>query len=127
MACDKYKKKIALSLDVRNGFLALSGWKKQTDILALDFIKKIAQTKISRIIYTDINRDGTKTGPNIEGTIDFSKVINVPTVISGGIASIKDILNIKEKNLPISKVLLLERQFMMAILIFVNLVKLYKC
>ena len=100
MACDKYKKKIALSLDVRNGFLALSGWKKQTDILALDFIKKIAQTKISRIIYTDINRDGTKTGPNIEGTIDFSKVINVPTVISGGIASIKDILNIKEKKSP---------------------------
>ena len=85
---------------MRNGFLALSGWKKQTDILALDFIKKIAQTKISRIIYTDINRDGTKTGPNIEGTIDFSKVINVPTVISGGIASIKDILNIKEKKSP---------------------------
>lgn len=100
MACDKYKKKIALSLDVRNGFIALSGWKKQTDILALDFIKKIAQTKISRIIYTDINRDGTKTGPNIEGTIDFSKEINIPTVISGGIASIKDILNIKEKKSP---------------------------
>jgi len=100
MACEKYKKKIALSLDVRNRFLALSGWKKQTDILALDFAKKIKQIGISRIIYTDINRDGTKTGPNVEDAIDFSKTINIPTVISGGVSSIKDILNIKEKKSP---------------------------
>ena len=97
MACEKYGKKIALSLDVRDGFLALSGWKKQTDILALDFVKKITQIGISRIVYTDINRDGTKTGPNIEDAIKFSKAINIPVVISGGVASIKDILDIKEK------------------------------
>ena len=100
IACEKYKKKIALSLDVRNRFLALSGWKKQTDILALEFAKKIERIGISIIIYTDINRDGTKTGPNIEDTIDFSKTINIPTVVSGGVASIKDILNIKEKKSP---------------------------
>ena len=97
IACEKYGKKIALSLDVRDGFLALSGWKKQTDILALDFVKKITQIGISRIVYTDINRDGTKTGPNIEDAIKFSKAINIPVVISGGVASIKDILDIKEK------------------------------
>ena len=95
MACDKYKKKIALSLDVRNGFIALSGWKKQTDILALDFIKKIAQTKISRIIYTDINRDGTKQGPNIEDTVELSSKAKIPLVISGGVSSLEDIKKIK--------------------------------
>ena len=100
MACEKFSKKIALSLDVRNGFLALSGWKKQTDILALEFVKKITQIGISRIIYTDINRDGTKLGPNIEDAINFSKTTNIPIVISGGVASIKDILNIKEKKNP---------------------------
>ena len=92
----KYKNKIALSLDVRNGFIALSGWKKQTDILALDFVKKIEHTDISRIIYTDINRDGTKAGPNIEDAINFSKKINIPIIVSGGISSKVDIINLKK-------------------------------
>ena len=92
----KYKNKIALSLDVRNGFIALSGWKKQTDILALDFVKKIEHTDISRIIYTDINRDGTKVGPNIEDAINFSKKINIPIIVSGGISSKVDIINLKK-------------------------------
>ena len=92
----KYKNKIALSLDVRNGFIALSGWKKQTDILALDFIKKIEHSAISRIIYTDINRDGTKTGPNIKDTINFSKKINIPIIVSGGISTKVDIINLKK-------------------------------
>ena len=92
----KYKNKIALSLDVRNGFIALSGWKKQTNILALDFAKKIEHTDISRIIYTDINRDGTKVGPNIEDAINFSKKINIPIIVSGGISSKVDIINLKK-------------------------------
>ena len=100
IACSKYKNKIAISLDVRNGFIALSGWKKQTNILALDFVKKIAQMGISRIIYTDINRDGTKTGPNIKDTMNFSKTINIPIVVSGGISSINDIINIKKTKSP---------------------------
>ena len=95
-ACDKYQSKIALSLDVRNGHLALSGWKKQTNILASKFIKNIKHIGISRIIYTDINKDGTKLGPNIKDSLFFSKLINVPLVISGGISSIQDILNIKK-------------------------------
>jgi len=96
-ACNKYKNKIALSLDVRNGYLALSGWKNQTNILATDFIKKIKDFSISRIIYTDINKDGTKTGPNIQETFNFSKLTNIPVVVSGGISSIEDINHIKEK------------------------------
>tara|TARA_B100000959_G_scaffold235793_1_gene254270 strand:+ start:632 stop:1351 length:720 start_codon:yes stop_codon:yes gene_type:complete len=96
-ACEKFKKKIAISIDVRNGFIALSGWKKQTNILASDFIKKVDSLDISRIIYTDIDKDGTKSGPNIEGTIKFSNLTKIPVVFSGGVSSLQDVINIKEK------------------------------
>jgi len=99
-ACKKFKNKIAIALDVRNGLIALSGWKKQTNISALDFIKKIENFGVSRIIYTDINKDGTKKGPNIKDTIELSSKINIPLVISGGISSIDDIKKIKSLNNP---------------------------
>ena len=100
-ACERYENKIVVALDVRNGFIASSGWKKQTRILASEFVKKIEFFKISRIIYTDINKDGTKTGPNIKDTSNFSKLTKIPVVVSGGISSINDIKSIKEnfKNL----------------------------
>ena len=96
-ACDKFNNKIALSVDVRDGYLALSAWKKQTKILATDFIKKIINMNIARIIYTDINKDGTKTGPNVKETLDFSKLTNIPVVVSGGVSSIEDINIIKKE------------------------------
>ena len=96
-ACKKFQGKIVLAIDVRNGFIALSGWKKQTDILASDFIKKVDGLDVSRIIYTDISRDGTKSGPNIEGTIKFSNLTEIPIVVSGGVSSLQDVINIKEK------------------------------
>ena len=99
IACNKYNKKIAISLDVREGYIALSGWKKQTKILATDFIKNIENVGISRIIYTDINRDGTKLGPNLHETLNFSNLTKIPVVVSGGISSIDDVINIKNKKL----------------------------
>ena len=76
----KDKEKIALALDVRNGLIALSGWKRQTKISALEFIKKIENLGLSRIIYTDIEKDGTKTGPNIKETINLSEKIKIPFI-----------------------------------------------
>ena len=97
-ACNKFKNKIAVSLDVKDGLIALSGWKKQTNISAIDFIKKIQNFGVSRIIYTDINRDGTKQGPNIKDTIELSSKVKIPLVISGGVSSIEDIKKIKSLN-----------------------------
>ncbi len=97
-ACKKFNKKIVISLDARQGYIALSGWRNQTKILALDFIKKVEHLNISRIIYTDINRDGTKLGPNIDETVKLSNSTKTPVFISGGISSIKDVVSIKEKN-----------------------------
>ena len=99
-ACDKFKNKIAVALDVKDGLIALSGWKKQTNISAMDFIKKIKNFGISRIIYTDIYKDGTKQGPNIKGATELSSKVKIPLVISGGISSIEDIERIKSLNNP---------------------------
>ena len=97
-ACNQFKNRIALSIDVRNGYIALSGWKNQTNILATEYIKKFKHINISRIIYTDINKDGTKSGPNLSETINFSNLTKIPTVISGGVSSINDVVNIKKNN-----------------------------
>jgi len=94
-ACNKFKNKIAVALDVKDGFIALSGWTKRTNISAIDFIKKIQNFGVSRIIYTDINRDGTKQGPNIKDTVELSSKSTIPLVISGGVSSLEDIKKIK--------------------------------
>ena len=97
-ACKKFKNKIAIALDVRDGLIALSGWTKQTSISALDFIKEIENFGVSRIIYTDINKDGMKKGPNIKDTIELSSKVKIPLVVSGGVSSIDDIKKIKSLN-----------------------------
>jgi len=97
-ACNKFKNKIAVALDVKDGFIALSGWTKRTNISAIDFIKKIQNFGVSRIIYTDINKDGTKKGPNIKDTVELSSKVKIPLVISGGVSSIEDIKKIKSLN-----------------------------
>jgi len=95
-ACEKFKNRIAVALDIKDGFLHLSGWNKKTNISIKTFIDKIENFGVSRIIYTDINKDGTKQGPNIEDTIKLSKKVKIPFIISGGVSSIKDIKKIKE-------------------------------
>jgi len=98
IACEKFKNRIAISLDVKDGFIFLSGWKKKTNILASDFVKEIENFGVSRIIYTDINKDGTKKGPNINDVIKLSSKVKIPFIISGGISSIEDIKKIKSLN-----------------------------
>jgi len=98
IACNKFENKIAVSLDVKDGLLALSGWKKQTNISAIDYIKEIQNFGVSRIVYTDINKDGTKKGPNIKDTVELSSKVKIPLVISGGVSSIEDIKKIKSLN-----------------------------
>ena len=95
--CSKFKNKIAVALDVRNGFIALRGWKDQTKILASDFLMKIKDIGVSRIIYTDIERDGTLTRPNLPETLKFAKLVKniIPVVVSGGVGSINDIVAVK--------------------------------
>jgi len=94
-ACTKFPKKIALGLDAKDGYLSVSGWKENSNKLILDFLKEINDYGVNRLIYTDINRDGTKVGPNFEETSKVADISNCPVMISGGVSSIKDIKKAK--------------------------------
>ena len=96
-ACQKFSNKIALGLDAKDGYLSVSGWKENADQLTIDYLKEINNYGVSRIIYTDINRDGMKQGPNFDKTSKVAEISNCPVVISGGVSSIDDIK--KAKNL----------------------------
>ena len=95
-ACDKFKNKIALGLDTKNGNLSVSGWKENLNIKPIDFLKEVNDFGASRLIYTDINRDGMKQSPNFEETIKVADTSNCPVIISGGVSSIEDIKKAKE-------------------------------
>ena len=97
-ACVKFKNKIALGLDVKNGNLYASGWKENLNINVLDFLKEVNDFGISRLIYTDINRDGTKESPNFDETIKIAEASKCPVIISGGVSSVDDIQKAKELN-----------------------------
>ena len=97
-ACSKFKNKIALGLDSKNGNLSVAGWKETLNIKTIDFLKEINLFGVSRLIYTDINRDGTKSSPNFEDTIKIADISKCPVVISGGVSSIRDIKKAKELN-----------------------------
>ena len=97
-ACEKFKNKIALGLDAKNGNLSVSGWKENLNIKTIDFLKEVNSFGVSRIIYTDINKDGMKTSPNFDDTIKIAGLSNCPVVISGGVSSINDIKKAKDLN-----------------------------
>jgi len=97
-ACQKFPNKIALGLDAKDGYLSVSGWKENSNKLTLDFLKEVNDYGVSRLIYTDINRDGTKLSPNFEETSKVADLSNFPVVISGGVSSIEDIKKAKGLN-----------------------------
>ena len=96
-ACEKFPNKIALGLDAKDGYLSVSGWKENSNILTLDYLKEVNGYGVTRLIYTDINRDGTKQSPNFDETQKVADKSNCPVIISGGVSSIDDIK--KAKNL----------------------------
>ena len=73
-ACKKFPNKIALGLDAKNGYLATSGWKKSSNLKTFDFLREVNEYGISRLIYTDINKDGMKTSPNFNVTENIATV-----------------------------------------------------
>jgi len=96
-SCEKFPDKIALGLDAKDGYLSVSGWKENSNQLTLDYLKEVNDYGISRLIFTDINRDGTKQSPNFDETMKVADNSNCPVIISGGVSSIEDIK--KAKNL----------------------------
>ncbi len=87
----EYSKKIVIGADVRNGRIATHGWKKQTDIIAVDLIKGLNSSIVSSVIYTDITKDGSLNGVSVDQTVNFAKSIPQSVIASGGVSSLNDI------------------------------------
>ena len=97
-ACEKFPNKIALGLDAKDGKLSISGWKENSNKLTLDYLQEVNHFGASRLIYTDINRDGMKQSPNFDETAKVADTSNCPVIISGGVSSIDDIKKAKQLN-----------------------------
>jgi len=96
-SCKKFPNKIALGLDAKDGYLSVSGWKESSNQITLDYLKEVNDHGVSRLIYTDINRDGMKQSPNYNETMKVAEISNCPVILSGGVSSIEDVK--KAKNL----------------------------
>ena len=94
-ACQKFPDKIALGLDAKDGYLSVSGWKENSNQLTLDYLSEVNDYGVSRLIYTDINKDGMKKSPNFEDTSKIAAKSNCPVIISGGVSSIDDVKKAK--------------------------------
>lgn len=83
--------RIAVGIDAKDGRVAIKGWVEVTDERAVDLAMKLVDADVACLIYTDISRDGTLTGPNIEATREIAESVSIPVIASGGISSVKDI------------------------------------
>ena len=94
-ACQKFPNKIALGLDAKDGYLSVSGWKENSNQSTLEYLSDVNDYGVSRLIYTDINKDGMKQSPNFEETSKVAEKSNCPVIISGGVSSLEDIKKAK--------------------------------
>jgi phosphoribosylformimino-5-aminoimidazole carboxamide ribotide isomerase len=95
-ACKKYGDRIVVGIDARDGMAAVEGWGITGGVGAEELAKKMAQVGVSRIIYTDISRDGTLSGVNVSATSALAKAANIPVIASGGVRDLSDIEAIKK-------------------------------
>jgi len=95
-ACRKWPGNIVVGIDARMGRVALRGWKEETSMDAVELAIRCEEDGASRIIYTDITRDGTQSGVNIEETRRLAQAVRIPVIASGGVASLDDIRSLKD-------------------------------
>lgn len=94
-ACQKFPGKIVVGIDAKEGRVATEGWVKTSEMTVLELAKKFEDCGVEAIIYTDIARDGTLAGADFVGTRDLAQSLKIPVIASGGISSLKDVLQIK--------------------------------
>lgn len=95
-ACDRFPGKIVVGIDARDGRVAIKGWKEGTSMDAIELAKRCRGDGAARIIYTDISRDGTSLGVNVEATLRVARAVTIPVIASGGVSSLDDIRRLKE-------------------------------
>lgn len=99
-AFKKFRNKIIVAMDVKDGFIAIKGWKDSSGLSIDEGLKRIEQWGCQEVIYTDIGRDGTLEGVNLRGIQEVMNKTNMTIYASGGVSSIEDIKNLKKINSP---------------------------
>jgi phosphoribosylformimino-5-aminoimidazole carboxamide ribotide isomerase len=90
-ACRRFARRIAVGIDARNGKVAVRGWTETSAVDAVDLARRVEALGAAWIIYTDIDRDGTQQGVNLEATRAVAEAVSIPVIASGGIGSLSDI------------------------------------
>ncbi len=90
-ACRRYGEKIAVSLDARGGELASHGWTVGTGVPVLDAVEAFERAGVAMFVYTDVGRDGTLGGPDLQGLLRLKEATSLPVIASGGIGSLDDL------------------------------------
>jgi len=93
-ACRLFPEQIIVGIDARNGLVAIEGWAQTTKMMAVDLAKKFEDCGVAAINFTDIQRDGMQTGPNIIETRHLAEAVSIPVIASGGVSTIEDIINL---------------------------------
>ncbi len=90
-ACGRYPGRIIVGVDARNGRVAVEGWSEDTELEASELANRFEDVGVSRVIYTEIERDGMLTGVSVEGMKRFAEKVNLPVIASGGVSGLEDI------------------------------------
>lgn len=98
-AVDAYGDKIAVGIDAKQGMVATEGWTEDSQMDFIDLAKAMEKMGVATIIYTDIGRDGTLSGPDVQGLDRLNKAISCNVIASGGVTTITDILVMKDKKM----------------------------
>jgi len=93
-ACRQFPNRIILGIDASKGRVAVEGWVENTDITPAELAKRFESVGAWAIIYTDIQRDGMISGPNIEATRELAEATSIPVIASGGISGTDDVINL---------------------------------
>ncbi|MEH1873367.1 1-(5-phosphoribosyl)-5-[(5-phosphoribosylamino)methylideneamino]imidazole-4-carboxamide isomerase [Nostoc sp.] len=92
--CEEFPEQIIIGIDARNGRVATRGWLETSEVLATQLAVQMQELGAAAIIYTDIHRDGTLIGPNLEALRELAAVISIPIIASGGVSSLTDLLSL---------------------------------
>lgn len=92
--CQEFPGQIVVGIDARNGRVATRGWLETSEVLATHLALQMQELGVAAIIYTDIHRDGTLTGPNLEALRGIAAVVSIPVIASGGVSSVTDLLSL---------------------------------
>lgn len=95
-ACRKFRESIIVGIDAREGYIAVRGWLRETEMNAVELAQSMVKLGVRRFIYTDINRDGTLTEPNFAAIAEMVDTIKVPVIAAGGVSSLNHLMMLQK-------------------------------